>query len=134
LYPILFLDALMVKMRHEGRVENRAVYVAVGIDLEGRKDVLGLWTSANEGAKFWLQVLTEIRNRGVKDIFIACVDGLKGFPQAIEAVFQNTQVQLCIVHLVRHCLNYVSWKQRREVAGDLRQIYTAATAEGAELA
>ena len=97
LYPILFLDALMVKMRHEGRVENRAVYVAVGLDLEGRKDVLGLWTSANEGAKFWLQVLTELRNRGVKDIFIACVDGLKGFPQAIEAVFPQAQVQTCIV-------------------------------------
>ena len=131
LYPILFLDALMVKMRHEGRVENRAVYVAVGIDLEGRKDVLGLWTSANEGAKFWLQVLTEIRNRGVKDIFIACVDGLKGFPQAIETVFPQAQVQTCIVHLVRASLNYVSWKQRREMAGDLRRIYTAPTAEEA---
>src|SRR5215467_11797712 len=100
LYPILFLDALMVKMRHEGKVENRAVYVAIGIDLEGRKDVLGLWTSANEGAKFWLQVLTELRNRGLKDIFIACVDGLKGFPEAIEAVYPRTEVQLCIVHLV----------------------------------
>ncbi len=93
LYPILFLDALMVKMRHEGRVENRAVYVAIGIDLDGRKDVLGLWTSANEGAKFWLQVLTELRNRGVKDIFIACVDGLKGFPQAIETAFPQAQSQ-----------------------------------------
>ncbi len=132
LYPILFLDALMVKMRHEGRVENRAVYVAIGIDLDGRKDVLGLWTSANEGAKFWLQVLTELRNRGVKDIFIACVDGLKGFPQAIETVFPQAQVQLCIVHLVRASLNYVSWRERKPVAADLKTVYRAATAEEAE--
>src|ERR1700686_5432468 len=131
LYPILFLDALMVKMRHEGRVENRAVYVAVGIDLEGRKDVLGLWTSANEGAKFWLQVLTEIRNRGAKDIFIACVDGLKGFPQAIETVFPHAQVQLCIVHLVRASLNYVGWRERKQVAQDLKSVYRAATEEEA---
>jgi putative transposase len=131
LYPILFLDALMVKMRHEGRVENRAVYVAIGIDLDGRKDVLGLWTSANEGAKFWLQVLTELRNRGVKDIFIACVDGLKGFPQAIEAVFPQAQVQLCIVHLVRASLNYVGWKERKQVAQDLKSVYRAATEEEA---
>src|ERR1700726_2758007 len=132
LYPILFLDALMVKMRHEGRVENRAVYVAIGIDLDGRKDVLGLWTSANEGAKFWLQVLTELRNRGVKDIFIACVDGLKGFPQAIESVFPQAQVQLCIVHLVRASLNYVSWRERKQVAADLKAIYRAATEQQAE--
>jgi putative transposase len=131
LYPILFLDALMVKMRHEGRVENRAVYVAIGIDLEGRKDVLGLWTSANEGAKFWLQVLTELRNRGVKDIFIACVDGLKGFPQAIETVFPQAQVQLCIVHLVRASLNYVGWKERKQVAQDLKSVYRAATEDEA---
>jgi putative transposase len=131
LYPILFLDALMVKMRHEGRVENRAVYVAIGIDLDGRKDVLGLWTSANEGAKFWLQVLTELRNRGVKDIFIACVDGLKGFPQAIESVFPQAQVQLCIVHLVRASLNYVGWKERKQVAQDLKSVYRAATEEQA---
>jgi putative transposase len=131
LYPILFLDALMVKMRHEGRVENRAVYVAIGIDLDGRKDVLGLWTSANEGAKFWLQVLTEVRNRGVKDIFIACVDGLKGFPQAIETVFPQAQVQLCIVHLVRASLNYVGWKERKQVAQDLKSVYRAATEEEA---
>lgn len=132
LYPILFLDALMVKMRHEGRVENRAVYVAIGIDLEGHKDVLGLWTSANEGAKFWLQVLTELRNRGVHDVFIACVDGLKGFPEAIEAVFPQAQVQLCIVHLVRASLNYVSWTERKKVAQDLKAVYRAATAEEAE--
>jgi len=134
IYPIVYLDALYVRMRESGQVQNRAVYVAVGINLEGRKEVLGLWTSANEGAKFWLQVLTEIRNRGVADIFIACVDGLKGFPEAIEAVYRDTQVQLCVVHLVRHCLNYVSWKQRRDVAADLRTIYTAPTAEAAAMA
>lgn len=132
LYPVIFLDALMVKMRHEGRVENRAVYVAIGIDLEGRKDVLGLWTSANEGAKFWLQVLTDLKNRGVKDVFIACVDGLKGFPQAIETVFPQAQVQLCIVHLTRASLNFVGWKERKAVAADLKAIYRADTAQQAE--
>jgi putative transposase len=132
LYPVLFLDALMVKMRHEGRVENRAVYVAVGIDAQGQKDVLGLWTSANEGAKFWLQVLTDLKNRGVKDVFIACVDGLKGFPQAIETVFPQTQVQLCIVHLTRASLNYVNWKDRKAMASDLKAIYRADTAQQAE--
>jgi putative transposase len=132
LYPVLFLDALMVKMRHEGRVENRAVYVAIGIDLQGQKDVLGLWTSANEGAKFWLQVLTDLRNRGVKDVFIACVDGLKGFPQAIETVFPQAQVQLCIVHLTRASLNYVNWKERKAVAAGLKAIYRAGTAAQAE--
>src|SRR5262249_37031663 len=106
IYPIVYLDALFVKMRHEGRIENRAVYVAVGVGMDGYKDVLGLWTAANEGAKFWLTVTTELQNRGVKDIFIACVDGLKGFPEAIEAVFPKTQVQLCIVHLIRNSLNY----------------------------
>jgi putative transposase len=131
LYPILFMDALYVRMRDNGHVQNRAVYVAIGVNLEGYKEVLGLWTSANEGAKFWLQVLTEIQNRGVQDVFIACVDGLKGFPEAIEAVFPQAQVQLCIVHLVRHSLNYVSWKQRRAVAGDLRPVYAAPTAEEA---
>jgi len=134
LYPIVFMDALMVKMRHEGRVENRAVHVAIGVDLEGRKDVLGLWTTANEGAKFWLQVMTELRNRGVKDIFIACVDGLKGFPEAIELVFPQAQVQLCIVHLVRASLNYVNWKERKQVATELKTIYRAATVEEAEQA
>lgn len=130
-YPIVYLDALYVKMRHEGRVENRAVYVAIGVTMEGRKEVLGLWTSANEGAKFWLTILTELRNRGVKDIFIACVDGLKGFPQAIESAFPQAQVQLCIVHLMRASLNYVTWKDRKQVASDLKPIYRAATAEHA---
>ncbi len=127
IYGVVYLDALYVKMRHEGRVENRAVYVAIGIDLEGRKDVLGLWTSGNEGAKFWLAVLTELRNRGVKDVLIACIDGLKGFPQAIETVFPDTRVQLCIVHMVRASLNYVNWKERKQVAADLKGIYRAAS-------
>lgn len=130
-YGIVFLDALFVKMRHEGRVENRAVYVAIGIDLEGRKDVLGLWTSANEGAKFWMSVLSELRSRGVKDIYLVCVDGLKGFPQAIEAVYPQAQVQLCIVHLVRASLNYVTWQDRKKVVVDLKPIYRATTADEA---
>lgn len=132
IYGIVFLDALYVKMRHEGRVENRAVYVAIGVDLEGRKEVLGLWTSANEGAKFWLGVLTELKNRGVRDVLIVCIDGLKGFPQAIESVFPEARIQLCIVHLVRASLNYVSWKERRRVAADLKAIYRAATERQAE--
>jgi hypothetical protein len=122
----------VVKMRTDGRVENRAVYVAIGVTLAGQKEVLGLWSSANEGAKFWLQVLTEMQNRGLKDIFIACVDGLKGFPQAIETVYPKTTVQLCIVHMVRASLNYVNWKERKRVAQDLKAIYRAATVEEAE--
>jgi putative transposase len=132
IYPIVYLDALMVKMRHEGRVENRAVFVGIGVTLEGSKEVLGLWTNATEGAKFWLQILTEIRNRGVQDILIACVDGLKGFPEAIQSVYPKTQVQLCIVHMVRNSLNYVNWKERKVVAADLKQVYHAATEEEAE--
>ena len=130
-YGIVFLDALYVKMRHEGRVENRAVYVAIGINLEGRKDVLGLWTGATEGAKFWLNVLTELRNRGVRDIYLACVDGLKGFPQAIESVYPQSQVQLCIVHMIRASLNYATWKDRKQVVADLKPIYKATTADEA---
>jgi putative transposase len=130
-YGVVFLDALYVKMRHEGRVENRAVYVALGITLEGRKEVLGLWTSANEGAKFWLNVLTELRNRGVHDIYLVCVDGLKGFPQAIESIFPHAQVQLCIVHMVRASLNYVTWQDRKKVVADLKPIYRALTADDA---
>jgi putative transposase len=132
LYPIVYLDALYVKIRDNGQVQNRAIYLAIAIKLDGTKEVLGMWTSPNEGAKFWLQVLTELQNRGVEDIFIACVDGLKGFPEAIETVYPKAKVQLCIVHLVRASLNYVSWKQRRAVAGDLRRIYRAATADAAE--
>ena len=131
-YPILYLDCIHVKVR-DGAVRAKAVYLAIGITLAGEKEVLGLWLSQNEGAKFWLQVVTELKNRGVQDIFIACVDGLKGFPEAIEAVFPATTVQLCIVHMVRHSLNYVSWKRRAEVAADLKRIYTSATLEEAEL-
>src|SRR5438105_7467806 len=129
LYPIVYLDALLVKMRDQGHIQNKAIYVVLGVDLEGQKDVLGLWVAQNEGAKFWLQVLTELKNRGVKDILIACVDGLKGFPEAIEAVYPQTEVQLCIVHLVRASLNYVPWKPPKEMAADLKAIYRAATAE-----
>jgi putative transposase len=131
-YGVVFLDALFVKMRHEGRVENRAVYVAIGINLEGRKDVLGLWTSSAEGAKFWLNVLTELRNRGVRDVYLFCVDGLKGFPQAIESIYPKAQVQLCIVHMVRASLNYVTWQDRKKAAADLKLVYRAATADEAE--
>jgi len=131
-YGVVFLDALYVKMRHEGRVENRAVYVAIGIGLDGRKDVLGLWTSAAEGAKFWMHVLTELRNRGVRDIYLVCVDGLKGFPQAIEAVFPQALVQLCVVHMVRNSLKFVTWQDRKKVASDLKPIYRATTADEAE--
>jgi putative transposase len=133
LYPILYLDALQVKVRDGAHIRNKAIYLAIGVNLSGIKEVLGLWVAQTEGAKFWLQIVTELKNRGVSDIFIACVDGLKGFPEAIETVFPNAQVQLCIVHLVRHSLNYVSWKQRKEVAGDLQTIYRAATREEAEL-
>jgi putative transposase len=132
IYPIIYLDALYVKMRHEGRVENRAVYVAIGVGMDGRKEVLGLWTSGNEGAKFWLAVLTELKNRGVKDVLIACVDGLKGFPQAIESVFPQARIQLCIVHVVRASLNYVNWKERKLVATDLKNIYRASSERQAE--
>ena len=131
-YPILYLDCIHVKVR-DGAVRAKAVYLAIGITLAGEKEVLGLWLSQNEGAKFWLQVVTELKNRGVQDIFVACVDGLKGFPEAIEAVFPATTVQLCIVHMVRHSLNYVSWKRRAEVAADLKRIYTSTTVEEAEL-
>ena len=132
LYPIVYLDCIHVKVRDAGSVRAKAVYLALGINLAGEKELLGLWIAQTEGAKFWLQVVTELKNRGVADIFIACVDGLKGFPEAIEAVFPQTAVQLCIVHLVRYSLNYVSWKLRKEVAADLRAIYTAATADEAE--
>ena len=128
-YPILYLDALHVKIREAGHVQNRAIYVAIGVNLEGNQEVLGLWAGQAEGAKFWLQVVTELKNRGVQDIFIACVDGLKGLPQAIEAVFPKAEVQLGMVHLVRNCLNYVSWKERKAVAAELKPIYGAATSE-----
>ena len=131
-YPIIYMDAIRVKVRHNGSVINKAVYLAIGVTWEGTKDILGMWIAETEGAKFWLQVVTELKNRGVRDIFIACVDGLKGFPEAIEAVFPKAQVQLCIVHMVRHSLRYVSWKQRKEVATDLKGIYNAPTVDQAE--
>jgi len=132
-YPILYLDALVVKIRDAGHVQNRAISVAIGVNMAGTKEVLGLWATANEGAKFWLQVLTEIKNRGVQEIFIACVDGLRGFPEAIETVFPKTEVQLCIVHLLRHSLQFVSWKQRKEVAADLAKVYRSSTELEAEM-
>ena len=131
-YPIVYLDAIQFKVRDSGHVKSKAIYLAIGVTLEGYKEVLGLWIAQTEGAKFWLQVVTELKNRGVTDIFIACVDGLKGFPEAIESVFPRTEVQLCIVHLVRYSLNFVGWKQRKEVAKDLKTIYTAATDVEAE--
>jgi putative transposase len=133
-YPIVYLDAIHLKLRSSGAVQNQAVYVALGVNLEGQKDLLGLWIGETEGAKFWLNVLTELKNRGVRDILIACVDGLKGFPDAIENLFPQTQVQLCIVHMVRNSLRYVSWKERKAIARDLRAIYAAPTAEAAEQA
>ncbi len=133
-YAIMYLDALVVKIRDGGHVRNRAIYVVIGVNMQGHKEVLGLWAGQAEGAKFWLQVLTELQNRGVTDILIACVDGLTGFPEAIAAVFPRTEVQLCLVHQVRSSLNYVSWKQRKAVAADLRPIYQASTVGAAELA
>lgn len=131
LYPIVYLDCIHAKVRDAGAVRVKAVYLALGINMAGEKELLGIWIAQTEGAKFWLQVVTELKNRGVADIFIACVDGLKGFPEAIETVYPKTAVQLCIVHMVRYSLNYVSWKLRKEVAADLRTIYTAATVEEA---
>ena len=132
LYPIIYLDCIHVKVRDSGAVRTKAVYLAIGVNMDGHKEVLGLWIAQTEGAKFWLQVVTELKTRGVQDIFIACVDGLKGFPEAIEAVYPKAAVQLCIVHMVRNSLNYASWKLQREVAADLRTIYTSLTVEVAE--
>ena len=131
-YPILYLDALQVKVKSQGRVVNKAIYLAFGVNLSGRKEVLGLWAAENEGAKFWLQVITELKNRGVQDIYIACVDGLRGFSEAIESVYPRTQVQLCLVHLVRYSLNFVAPKDRKDVAGDLKAVYQAVTLAEAE--
>ncbi|MBN4081161.1 IS256 family transposase [Caldithrix abyssi] len=132
LYPIVFLDAIRIKSRQDGHIINQAVYLAIGINTDGKKEILGMWIAKTEGAKFWLGVLTEMKNRGLEDIFIACVDGLKGFPGAIEAVYPDTEVQLCIVHMVRHSLKYVSWKQRKEMATDLKTIYRASTMDEAQ--
>jgi putative transposase len=132
IYAIVYFDALFVKMRHEGRVENRAVYVAIGIRMDGVREVLGLWTANTEGAKFWLTVLTELRNRGLMDMLITCIDGLKGFPETIGTIYPKALVQLCIVHLVRNSMKYVSHKERKAIAHDLKEVYGAATAEAAE--
>jgi putative transposase len=131
IYPIIIFDALRVKIRDEGTVRNKAVYLALGFTLEGHKEVLGLWIEQTEGAKFWLRVMTEIKNRGVGDVFIAVVDGLKGFPEAINAVFPETSVQTCIVHMIRHSLNYVPWNDRKAVVADLKSIYRAESADAA---
>ena len=131
-YPIVFMDALRVKIRDNGHVINKAVYMALGVNLDGHKEVLGLWVAKEEGAKFWLKVVTELKNRGVKDMFIACVDGLKGFPEAIESVYPETQVQLCVVHMVRNSLRFVPWKDKKAVVADLKTIYTATNAEVAK--
>ena len=131
LYPLVFFDALRVKVRDEGTVRNKAVYLALGVRPDGSKEALGLWIEQTEGAKFWLRVMNELRTRGINDILIAVVDGLNGFPDAINAVFPQTQVQTCIVHLLRHALSFASWKDRRELAAALRPIYTAVNAEAA---
>lgn len=133
-YPIVYFDALFVKSRQDGTVKNKAVYLALGINMDGEKELLGLWMAESEGAKFWLSVFNELKSRGVEDCFVACVDGLKGLPEAIEAVYPRTQVQLCIVHKVRNALRYVVWKDRRAVAADLRAIYGAPTLAQAEVA
>jgi len=134
LYPILYLDCLHLKIRKDKVVETRAVYLAIAVNMQGTKEVLGMWIADHEGAKFWASVLTELKNRGVEDIFIACVDGLKGFPEAIEAIFPKAQVQLCVVHLLRSSLHYVAYQERKQVAADLKTVYNALTLEAAETA
>ena len=131
-YPILYLDCIVVKVREDKRIKNKSVYLSLAVNMEGKKELLGMWIAGNEGAKFWLHVITELKNRGIEDIFIACVDGLKGFPDAIAAVFPQTQVQLCIVHMIRNSMKYVSYKDRKELAADLKQVYTSLNAEEAE--
>jgi len=133
LYPIMYLDCIVVKCHEDGVIRNKSVFLALGVNMEGRKELLGMWIAHNEGAKFWLNVVTELKNRGVKDIFIACVDGLKGFPEAIQTVFPETQVQLCIVHMIRASLKYVSFKDRKAVVSDLKKIYGSNTAEESEM-
>ncbi len=131
-YPIVYLDCIVVKVRQDKRVINKSVYIALGLNIEGQKELLGLWLAETEGAKFWLSILTELNNRGVKDIFIACVDGLSGFPEAINTAFPQTKIQLCIVHMVRNSLRFVSWKDRKAVAADLKKIYQSVTVDEAE--
>lgn len=132
-YPILYLDCIHVKARDNHTIINKAVYLAIAVNIEGKKELLGIWIGKNEGSKFWMQVVTELKNRGVNQIYVACVDGLKGFPEAINTVFPNTVVQLCIVHMVRNSVKYVSYKDLKEVTSDLKKIYTANTDEIAHL-
>jgi len=133
-YPVIFLDALVLKIREGGTVQRRACYLALGVTVEGERDVLGMWFQETEGAKFWMQVLSELKQRGVADILLCCVDGLKGFPEAIEAIYPTTTVQTCIVHLIRHSLKYVPRREREQVARDLKPIYTAVDADAAQVA
>jgi putative transposase len=134
MYAVIWLDALVIKVRDQGVVQNKAAHIAIGLTLEGRKEVLGLWLESHEGAKFWLCVLTELRNRGVQDVLFVCCDGLKGFAQAIESAFPKATVQTCIVHQVRNSLAFVSWQDRTKVSADLRAIYTASSEADAEQA
>ena len=133
-YAIVYLDCIVVKIRQDKKVINKAIYLALGVNMDGHKALLGMWISENEGAKFWLSVLTELQNRGLKDILIACVDGLKGFPDAINTVYPQTQIQLCIVHMVRNAMKYVPWKDYKAVAADLKKIYQSVTEDEALLA
>ena len=128
-YPVVYMDAMRVKVRCDGQIVNKAIHMVLAINMEGRKELLGMWAEKNEGAKFWLAILTQLQNRGLKDIFIACIDGLKGFPDAIQTAYPNVKIQLCIVHMVRNSLNYVTWQDRKAVAAGLKRVYTAATEE-----
>ena len=128
------MDCIVVKVRHNGSVINKAVFLALGINLDGQKELLGMWMAENEGAKFWLNVLTELKNRGLQDILIACVDGLKGFPDAINSVYPQTHIQLCIIHMLRNSLKYVSWKDYKAVTQDLKAVYQSPTEEAALMA
>ncbi|HAH0376661.1 TPA: IS256 family transposase [Escherichia coli] len=134
LYPIVYLDCIVVKVRHSGSVINKAVFLALGINTDGQKELLDMWLAENEGAKFWLNVLTELKNRGLNDILIAFVDGLKGFPEAINSVYPQTHIQLCIIHMVRNSLRFVSWKDYKAVTRDLKAIYQAPTEEAGQQA
>ena len=130
-YPIVYLDCIVVKIRQDKQVINKAIYLALGVNVEGHKELLGMWLSENEGAKFWLGILTELQNRGLKDILIACVDGLKGFPDAIQAVYPQARIQLCIVHMVRYSMKFIPWKDYKSITADLKRVYQSATEEEA---
>ena len=134
LYPVVWLDGISVKVRQDHQILRKTIYLALGINMDGYKELLGIWIAETEGAKFWAQVLTELNNRGVKDVFVFCIDGLKGFPEAIQGIYPQAEIQLCMVHMLRNSLKYVSWKDRKAVAGDLKEVYQAGTQEGAEVA